>query len=269
MIRDRELERRAADLGIPVRHAELDYVLNHILAQLAAAPNGFLFRGGTALARVYWPDFRISEDLDFISSEQAKDLPRLLATATARAAQDTGLKLTLAEGLWRDDRSRSLVRWDSPQSGPRELLIDVVRHEAATLPVRHLPLVLLYSDLREKEQTIPVMDVVEIMANKWLMLDDRDEPRDLFDLWWGLTREDVAFDDVATAHHARYGYKPMPISLKRFAQLETRWHERLEHQIRNPPRFDEVRTAVRESFDSWNAGSLKKAERPPSEGRKT
>jgi predicted nucleotidyltransferase component of viral defense system len=68
MIGPKELERRAAALGISVQHVEFDYVLNHVLAQIARDPRSLVFRGGTALARVYWPDFRISEDLDFLTA---------------------------------------------------------------------------------------------------------------------------------------------------------------------------------------------------------
>jgi predicted nucleotidyltransferase component of viral defense system len=67
MIDRNEIRRRARRLGVTVDHIERDYVLNHVLAAISADPAELIFRGGTALARVYWPDFRLSEDLDFIT----------------------------------------------------------------------------------------------------------------------------------------------------------------------------------------------------------
>lgn len=251
MISAGELERRAAALGISLEHVELDYVLNHMLAQIARDPRQLIFRGGTALARTYWPDFRISEDLDFISPDLAPDLEGQLLRAVERASETTGLPLEIEAGRRRDDRMRSFVRWTTPWGSAGELLVDVVTAETTALPATPRALVLPYSDLAGVTDPMPTEDLREILANKWLMLDDRDEPRDLFDLWWGLTRERVPFEALAKAHEARYGYAPMPASIKRARRLERVWTQRLEHQVTNLPPFDEVLTAVRHLFEAW------------------
>jgi predicted nucleotidyltransferase component of viral defense system len=67
MIRDIEVRNRARRLGVDAGLIRKDHVLNHVLAGIAADPGDLVFRGGTALSRVYRPDFRISEDLDFIT----------------------------------------------------------------------------------------------------------------------------------------------------------------------------------------------------------
>lgn len=110
MIGSKELERRAAALGIPVPHVELDYVLNHVLAQIARDPGALVLRGGTALGRDYWPDFRISEDLDFIAPDLAPDLERQLVRAIQRATETSGSTLELEIGRRKDERIRSFVR---------------------------------------------------------------------------------------------------------------------------------------------------------------
>jgi predicted nucleotidyltransferase component of viral defense system len=101
--------------------------------------------------------------------------------------------------------------------------------------------------------TIPVLELDEILASKWLMLDDRNEPRDLFDLWWALARASVRFDDIAVAHRAAYGYPPMPASIERAARLESEWRQRLGHQLHDLPPFREALDEVRRHFDSWRS----------------
>lgn len=257
MIEQREIEGRTATLAISTQHVERDYVLNHILAAISEDPEGLVFRGGTALARVYWPDFRISEDLDFVSPGTAPSLERQLQHAIAHATRATGLDLELRFGGLHRGRSRSFVRWRAPWEAHGELLIDVVTGESASLPVERRPLVLPYSDLAGTERSIPVLDLAEIMANKWLMLDDRAEPRDLFDLWWGLTRGGIRFEDLANAHRARYGYRPMARSIERAHRLERPWAERLSHQVAVLPDFEDVLVAVEEAFRSWAESAVR------------
>jgi predicted nucleotidyltransferase component of viral defense system len=256
VIESRELERRAGALGIGVQHVELDYVLQHMLAQIARTPGELALRGGTALARVYWPDHRISEDLDFVAGGLVDDLNHQLARAAANASEATGLELQLEHRGFRDDRSRTIIRWTESGVTGGELLIDAVRGQRISLPVIGRSLDVRYTDLAEAGRLqIPVLDLGEILANKWIMLDDRDEPRDLYDLWWALAREEVDFTIVAVAHKTMYGYPPSEGCIDRASRLESRWTERLEHQIRGLVAFEEALGAVRSHFEAWRSDS--------------
>jgi predicted nucleotidyltransferase component of viral defense system len=256
MITRRDLQRRAAALGIAEHHAQLDYVLHHLLAQFARDPRGLVFRGGTALARIYWPDFRISEDLDFIAVGELPDLQGQIERAARYTADEAGLDLSLDVGGWRDDRLRATVGWAPDGAPDGELVIDVVRHQRPALPPVTLPLDLRYPDIAGSPGlAIPVLQLDEILANKWLMLESRDEPRDLFDLWWAFAREDVRFDDLAVAHRAAFGYPPMSASIERAARLERAWRQRLEHQLNNLLPFGEALDAVRRHFETWRSSA--------------
>jgi len=94
MIDEREIERRAEQLGLLPTHVRKDYLLNHLLAAAADASAPLLLRGATALARVYWPDFRLSEDLDFISTASGTDIDTAIRSAVTTAAARTGTTLT-------------------------------------------------------------------------------------------------------------------------------------------------------------------------------
>jgi predicted nucleotidyltransferase component of viral defense system len=98
MIDDAEIWRRASTLGVQQDHVERDYVLNHLLAHVSADSGTLVFRGGTALARVYWPDFRLSEDLDFITPGSGDDIERVERDAVHRARVSTGIELNLEFG---------------------------------------------------------------------------------------------------------------------------------------------------------------------------
>ena len=55
---------------------EKDYALSYVLAGIANQPvlkKTLVFKGGTALKKVYFGDYRFSEDLDFTSLGAPKD----------------------------------------------------------------------------------------------------------------------------------------------------------------------------------------------------
>ena len=55
-------------LGIPWEALERDYLLSWILAGISRTPvlrDTLVFKGGTALRKCYFGDYRFSEDLDF------------------------------------------------------------------------------------------------------------------------------------------------------------------------------------------------------------
>jgi predicted nucleotidyltransferase component of viral defense system len=66
------LEEARARLGIPWEVLERDYVLSWVLAGIThveALRNTLVFKGGTALKKCYFGDYRFSEDLDFCGLE--------------------------------------------------------------------------------------------------------------------------------------------------------------------------------------------------------
>lgn len=250
MITPNEIRRRARDLGVSESYLRRDYVLNHILAVISETLPELCFRGGTALARVYWPDFRLSEDLDFIADDDPPDLHRRLQNAVDLAHERTRWELSLVVGKTRRGWCRSAV---SSEAG--DLIVDVNIGERAYLEPTSMGLLLPYSDLAEPSRVIRTLALPEILGNKWYMLGDTDrrEPRDLYDLWAGLTRFSVPFDDVAVGHTAKYGYPPQVSSLETTKRLEALWDQRLAHQIGHLPPFEEAYDAVARAFGRWQA----------------
>lgn len=224
---------------------EKDYILNHVLTAIAEARLPIVFRGGSALARCYWPDFRMSEDLDFVARSDPGSISVLLDGAVATAAERTGRSLQLETMKSEPGWFRSRVAWDDD-----EVLIDMNGHERLYLPTPDRGIDLPYSDLSGSVE-IAVVSLEEILGNKWFMLDDREEPRDLFDVWAGLCRFRVPFERLAVGHRAKYGYPPVRAALERSERLRDLWRDRLQHQVAELADFDEVYSAVRTRFEEW------------------
>ena len=68
MIKPGEIQQKARELGVRDQQIEKDYVLSWILkgiVQHEELSNSIVFKGGTVLKKIYFEDYRFSEDLDF------------------------------------------------------------------------------------------------------------------------------------------------------------------------------------------------------------
>lgn len=249
MIRDVEIHDRARLLGVDIELIRKDHVLNHVLAAVAETAGDIAFQGGTALARVYWPDFRISEDLDFLVEGKLTQANELVERAVRVAAERTGLDLMVEFHRPDSDMVRALVGW-----GEVRLAVDLNRAERPALPIDRRDLHFPYSDLSGDVRGIRAVALEEILANKWYMLDDRKEPRDLFDLWFGICVRGVPLDSVADAFRAKYSAKPSVWRVERARKLEAAWEERLAHQVEDLPPFREVFGQAHAKVQAWEEG---------------
>jgi predicted nucleotidyltransferase component of viral defense system len=78
------LEEARKRLGIPWEVLERDYLLSWVLAgigQVESLKGTLVFKGGTALKKCYFGDYRFSEDLDFSA---LPDLPTGAAMEVSR-----------------------------------------------------------------------------------------------------------------------------------------------------------------------------------------
>ncbi len=79
MIKPGEIQKKARESGVRYQQIEKDYILSWLLQGIAQHEHlsaALVFKGGTVLKKVYFDDYRFSEDLDFtlldndISNEQ-------------------------------------------------------------------------------------------------------------------------------------------------------------------------------------------------------
>ena len=88
------LQEARGRLGIPWEVLERDYLLSWVLAgisQTQVLQDTLVFKGGTALRKCYFGDYRFSEDLDFSALEgvpQGEEMERLV-----RGACETAVRL--------------------------------------------------------------------------------------------------------------------------------------------------------------------------------
>jgi hypothetical protein len=153
-----EVQRIAYRSGVSERMIERDYILTWALIGLARHPimgSSAALKGGTALKKLYFTDWRYSEDLDFtVQPVVAPDVLQGYLTAAGRTVHDeTGIEFEVMS---------SEPRWDGPTLrnvtfylgyvGPlhrtrrwRELKLDFTFDEVLVNPPVRRPLLATYS----------------------------------------------------------------------------------------------------------------------------
>jgi|SRR3989338_315013 len=98
MIPAAELKRIAARNGVALSVVEKDYATTWILCALSKcrSKDVFIFKGGTALRKIYFPDWRYSEDLDFTTQPlRKKEIDNIILTVNNYLIEKAGMRITL------------------------------------------------------------------------------------------------------------------------------------------------------------------------------
>ncbi|MFH2101883.1 MAG: nucleotidyl transferase AbiEii/AbiGii toxin family protein [Chloroflexota bacterium] len=193
---------------------EKDYALNYLLAaisEIAGFGDRIVLKGGTALKKFYYPDYRFSEDLDYSTLKPGPltDSGAGMAQAIARMTdlllkrgpfevRHEALTLKLAHP---GDQAAYLVRVRFP--GQRQMLcrlkVEITVDEPILLPVEKRPI--LHGFDEEFLVSVDVYALAEIVAEKLrALLQSREHLsdrgwgasracRDYYDLWSVLRRE--------------------------------------------------------------------------------
>jgi hypothetical protein len=112
---------RAGSRRLPEAVLERDYCLAWFLVALSRTPlcERLAFKGGTALKRCYFGDYRFSEDLDFtLATESTFDEIRRDSRPRSRAARSSGARGSPARWWTCPSSTRSTGPCGGPSDGP-------------------------------------------------------------------------------------------------------------------------------------------------------
>jgi hypothetical protein len=241
---------------IPEAIIERDYVLAWFLTGLAGHPlrDVLAFKGGTALRRCWFPDYRFSEDLDFtlIRPTTFDDILAGLKGIFAAVEAACGLRIAFD----REDRhshSNShtfYLSYQGPLPAASDVKVDITINEVLCFPLQDRPIHRTYDGFDDLPEgaVIKVYAIEEIVIEKLVALSDRarNEPRDLYDLWYVLDSTDSRIAelrgelDLKLAHRQRAAAGIEQAIAAKEERLRRLWADRLAHQVSQLPPFDDV-----------------------------
>lgn len=250
---------------IPEAVLERDYCLTWFLVGLSKTSlvDLLAFKGGTAIKKCYVPDYRFSENLDFTMREIVPfdTIQKRLALVFADVERDSGIKL----GIRRHDRHSHenshtfTLGYEGPLPGTtvKETKVDITIRETIVFPVATSPVLKAYPEYEDlpDDASVSVYSINEIVAEKIVALLDpaRNEPRDLYDLWYLSTNKYLDLADLSEAVDLKMKFRKKALAdvrgvlIRKEARLKKLWNVRLSTQMALLPEFDEVyRASLRE-----------------------
>lgn len=258
--------RPAADGGRRIREdvLERDYCLAWFLAALSQSDLKAVlaFKGGTALKRCYFGDYRFSEDLDFTLLEAVafEEIVRRLDAVYRGVRDDSGITFAFD----REDPQKHLnshtfyLKYTGPLPAGNDAKVDITIREHLVFPLAERPVLRGYQEFADvpENRLIQVYSLEEIATEKTVALADRarNEPRDLYDLWRLTSNQGIQLDHLTDAIREKLEFRNKPCKgleaaiLQKEARLKALWSVRLAYQTTRLPPFDEVFRAIRRTL---------------------
>lgn len=250
---------------IPETILERDYCIAWFLVGLSRSPirPSLAFKGGTALKRCHFADYRFSEDMDFtlLKDTSFNDLKAGLEAVYAETKKESGITFRFL----REDAQSHLnsftfyVGYEGPLptlASGKEIKVDVTIKEHLVNSIEEHPILKSYSEYSDlpENKKILAYSTNEIVIEKTVALLDRarTEPRDLYDLWHLIvSSKSVALEENIEGIKQKLAFRKKSLDEvcgefeKKEARLKKTWDSRLSAQMSSLPEFESVFRAVK------------------------
>ena len=218
----------------------------------------FVFRGGTALKKVYFPEYRFSEDLDFVidSKKEINVYQEIIIQILQKISTDYPIKID-KRSMFERDRLQLFILYDiiPDIKGTKELKVDILKDYYIPKHERKR-LLFSYPEFENKNSILETYALESVVCDKiGRILDVDNEPRDLYDLWY-LLKLNLEIKIVRKEFKNKYGYKILiPNLLREIVKddYKQNWENRLIHQIIDLPDFkvviENLNSMIKEKFE--------------------
>lgn len=263
---------------IPDTTIERDYCLAWFLCALAVhgpLAGTLAFKGGTALRRIHFGDYRFSEDLDFtlVKPMALEEIFAELDTMFAKIERESGILFRRQpDRVERRDRNDTFyLAFKGPLPSENTVKVDVTKGETLVFDLERKPVLQTYVEFGDipDDREVLVYSFPEVAIEKTLAVTDiaRKEPRDLYDLWYLRDRgllpaPEEMVDPLGRKLATREGRANdilVPRLVKVEKQLQRAWENRLGHQVDDLPEFGGCFREVRRllsAFDELRAAAV-------------
>ena len=258
MIKPGEIQNKARELGVRDQQIEKDYILSWILQGIAEheyLTTSITFKGGTVLKKVYFEDYRFSEDLDFtllddaISNEQIFEW---FADVFEYIKEEANIPLEIIEDNEHEDGGINFyISYIGPLGGQgnnKKVKVDISRTEKLAFETANKDVIISYSD-QEKHQLCSYR-LEEVLVEKLRAVMQRMQARDFYDIWYLLEIHGMDIDFFTNEFCEKCenkNLKPADFHYKlnqRLPQYKGRWQKSMADQIKDLPDFEQVEREV-------------------------
>ena len=271
MIKQGEIQQKARQVGVRDQQIEKDYILSWILCGIAKheqLSKIIVFKGGTVLKKIYFEDYRFSEDLDFtllnvgISNEQIFEW---FKETFAFILEEANIPLEIIDpdsssrGENEDSSINFYISYIGPLGGQgnnKSVKIDISRNEQLVFEPIMKAVFIAYSDLEDHQ--LCCYQLEEVLVEKMRSVMQRMQARDFYDIWFLLEQHGMKLEFFWNEFESKCKNKELnhldfnkKLS-ERLPQYKGRWISSMRDQIKDLPDFDKVEREVQRHVKKLN-----------------
>ena len=258
MIKPGEIQQKARSVGVRDQQIEKDYILSWILKGIShheQLSKIIVFKGGTVLKKIYFEDYRFSEDLDFtlindkISNEQIFDW---FNETFEYIKEEANIPLEIIDNNEHEDGGINFyISYIGPLGGQgnnKRVKVDISKSEQLGFEPVMKDVLIGYSDIEEHQ--LLCYSLEEVLVEKLRSVMQRMQARDFYDIWYLLEQHGMEVDLYLNEFEAKCKSKELnhidfaEKLAKRLPQYKGRWESSMSEQIKDLPEFDQVEREV-------------------------
>jgi predicted nucleotidyltransferase component of viral defense system len=259
MIKPGEIQQKANAVGVRDQQIEKDYILSWILFGISKHEHlskTIVFKGGTVLKKVYFEDYRFSEDLDFtlLNSEVPNEQIFAWFKEVFEFIKDeANIPLDIIDNNEHEDGGINFyISYIGPLGGQgnnKRVKVDISRSEQLVFEPVMNDVLIGYSDLEEHK--LFCYSLEEVLVEKMRSVMQRMQARDFYDIWYLLEEHEMDADFYLSEFETKCKSKDLLHTdfLKkldeRLPQYKGRWKSSMSEQIKDLPDFDQVEREVK------------------------
>jgi len=261
MISRAELQRLANRQKIALGILEKDYVITEVLkalSQVRVLNEALVFKGGTALRKIYFSHWRYSEDLDFtVRNDIAREeLGQVLETWYRQVDETSQIRLTTKMLHRPDGYARVRTQFLGPLAHPGMIYMDLSFDEPLCLePEYRSVLTIPFTD---EQRMVFVYPLEELLAEKMRSLLERGKSRDYYDVWRLLKEHSsqLNLELLGIVLVKKLAHKGLCLlTMSDFFPTDSRelkryWENDLQQQVNPLPALEEVLEELRDLLDN-------------------
>jgi len=258
MIRIGQIQQKAREVGVRDQQIEKDYILSWILkgiSQHDQLSKIIVFKGGTVLKKVYFENYRFSEDLDFtliINEVSNAQIFGWFTESFEYVKEEANISLEIINDNQHEDAGINFyISYIGPLGGQgnnRRVKIDISRSEQLVFEPVMKDVIVSYSDLEEHQLLCYPLE--EVLVEKMRTVMQRMQARDFYDIWYLLEQHgmdaSLYLNEFKTKCKSK-GLNHIDFQRKlaeRLPQYKGRWQSSMNEQIKNLPDFEQVEREV-------------------------
>ncbi len=261
-----DIKTKARRAGVPPSTVEKDYVISIVLREIwrYGIWRNLVFKGGTALRKVYFPDYRFSEDMDFnLIDGEIEDIVEVLEKPSYgeveffdpelrerrgkryHTGRIVGYEIRIPYYFLRRSGEPAKIRMDISVGKYEEMVLEPVERS-------------IFHDYMDSEAfsrvKVLAYSLEEIMAEKIRTIFQRvGRPRDIYDIWYIYRYADMetVLSVIGSKFRAK-GAKFIPEKLENSEEIYRYNWKKLRILVGEVPEFQEVWSVVLKICDNLN-----------------